>query len=76
VALTRFGAAVGTFLVPLALNSLGISATMYAGAAITFIGFLACVAWAEETRNRSLEQSGASDPDAAAEVASESGARR
>ena len=75
VALTRFGAAVGTFLVPLALNSLGISATMYAGAAITFIGFLACVAWAEETRNRSLEESGASDPDAAGAAPSESVAR-
>ncbi|HEX4254239.1 MAG TPA: MFS transporter, partial [Streptosporangiaceae bacterium] len=75
VALTRFGAAVGTFLVPLALNSLGISATMYAGAAITFIGFLACVAWAEETRNRSLEQSGASDPDEAGAAPSQSWAR-
>jgi putative MFS transporter len=75
VALTRFGAAIGTFLVPMALNSLGISATMYAGAAITFIGFLACVAWAEETRNRSLEESGASEPDAAGQVPSESGAR-
>jgi MFS transporter, putative metabolite transport protein len=75
VALTRFGAAIGTFLVPMALNSLGISATMYAGAAITFIGFLACVAWAEETRNRTLEESGASEPDTAGEVASESGAR-
>ncbi|HEY4461275.1 MAG TPA: MFS transporter [Streptosporangiaceae bacterium] len=75
VALTRFGAAIGTFLVPMALNSLGISATMFAGAAITFIGFLACVAWAEETRHRTLEESGASDPDAAGEVASESAAR-
>ncbi|MFC0436963.1 MFS transporter [Kutzneria buriramensis] len=55
IALTRFGAAVGTFLVPLALTSLGTSATLSLGAGITFIGFLACLAWAEETRHLSLE---------------------
>ncbi|MFC7849974.1 MFS transporter [Arthrobacter sp. NPDC057388] len=59
VALTRFGAAVGTFLVPLSLSTLGTSTTMYIGAGITFVGFLACMAWAEETRNRSLEETGA-----------------
>lgn len=62
VALTRFGAAIGTFLVPISLVSLGTSATMYIGAGITFVGFLACVAWAEETRDRSLEDTGASVP--------------
>lgn len=55
IALTRFGAAVGTFLVPIALTSLGPSVTLLLGAGITVIGFLACVAWAEETRHRSLE---------------------
>lgn len=55
VALTRFGAAVGTFLVPISLTTLGVSPTMYAGAVITAIGFVACLAWAEETRGRSLE---------------------
>jgi putative MFS transporter len=58
VALTRFAAAAGTFLVPLSLSSLGTSATMYIGAGITFVGFLACVALAEETSNRSLEDTG------------------
>jgi putative MFS transporter len=58
VALTRFAAAVGTFLVPLSLSGLGTSATMYIGAGITFVGFLACVALAEETSNRSLEDTG------------------
>lgn len=62
VALTRFGAAVGTFLVPISLAELGTSATMYLGAAITFVGFLACVAWAEETSQRSLEDTGAAVP--------------
>jgi putative MFS transporter len=58
VALTRFAAAVGTFLVPLSLTSLGTATTMYIGAAITFVGFLTCVALAEETSNRSLEDTG------------------
>jgi putative MFS transporter len=58
VALTRFGAAVGTFLVPISLTTLGTAVTMYIGAAITFVGFLACLAWAEETNNRSLEETG------------------
>jgi len=58
IALTRFGAAVGTFLVPLALDSLGSAAPMYIGAGITLVGFVACVAWAEETRARSLEDIG------------------
>lgn len=73
IAFTRFGAAVGTFLVPLALTSLGTSVTMYAGAAITFIGFLACLAWAEETRHRSLEQTGAGEKDAVPEPAGAGG---
>ncbi|WP_020499926.1 MFS transporter [Sciscionella marina] len=58
VALTRFGAAVGTFLVPLSLTGLGASTTLFIGAGITFLGFLACVAWAEETSQRSLEETG------------------
>ncbi|WP_031469417.1 MFS transporter [Sciscionella sediminilitoris] len=58
VALTRFGAAVGTFLVPLSLTGLGASATLFIGAGITFLGFLACLAWAEETSQRSLEETG------------------
>jgi MFS transporter, putative metabolite transport protein len=61
IALTRFGAAIGTFLVPLSLAALGASATMYIGAGITLVGFLACVAWAEEARHRSLEETGADD---------------
>jgi putative MFS transporter len=61
VALTRFGAAAGTFLVPVSLVTLGTSTTMLIGAGITFIGFLACVLWAEETKNRSLEETGASE---------------
>ncbi|QUH03388.1 MFS transporter [Saccharopolyspora erythraea] len=56
VALSRIGAAVGTYLVPLSLESLGTSATMYIGTAITLVGLLACVLWAEETKGLSLAQ--------------------
>lgn len=58
IALTRFGAAVGTYLVPTSLSSLGASATLYIGAGITAVGFVACLLWAEETRHRSLEETG------------------
>jgi putative MFS transporter len=42
-------------LVPTSLTSLDSSATVSIGARITFIGFLACLAWTEQTRHRSLE---------------------
>lgn len=58
IALTRFGSAIGTFLVPVSLATLGVSTTMFIGAGITFVGFVACLLWAEETRNRSLEETG------------------
>ncbi|MEV0598148.1 MFS transporter [Streptomyces sp. NPDC050315] len=55
VALSKIGAAVGTYLVPMSLTHWGVSGTMYAGVAITVVGLVACVAWAEETRGRTLE---------------------
>ncbi|MDQ8702602.1 MFS transporter [Streptomyces sp. LHD-70] len=62
VAFSKIGAAVGTYLVPLSLLHIGVSGTMYAGAAVTAVGFLACVAWAEETRGRTLDEA-ATDAD-------------
>ncbi|MDI3422560.1 MFS transporter [Streptomyces luteolus] len=59
VAFSKIGAAVGTYLVPLSLVHIGVSGTMYAGAAVTAVGFLACVAWAEETRGRTLDEAAA-----------------
>ncbi len=53
--LSRIGAAVGTYLVPLALARLGIGTTMLVAAGITFIGFLASWKMAPETRSSSLE---------------------
>jgi len=57
VAFSRIGAAVGTYLVPVSLQTLGASTTMYLGAAITVVGLISCVLWAEETKGKSLSES-------------------
>lgn len=54
--LSRIAAAVGTWLVPIALDRYGISATMYAAAAVTFIGLAVSYALAPETRSMNLQQ--------------------
>ena len=54
--MSRIGAAVGTWLVPIALDSYGIGATMYAAAAVTFVGLSFSVALAPETRSLNLQQ--------------------
>jgi len=53
-AISRIGAAVSTFLLPVALDQLGISATMIILAAVTLVGFTISVAWAPETKNLDL----------------------
>ena len=69
VALSRIGAAVGTYLVPVSLDVLGTSTTMYIGTGITLVGLFACVLWAEETKGKSLaEASGRSSPMPAGET--------
>ncbi|MGW4338075.1 MFS transporter [Rhodococcus koreensis] len=55
--LSRIGAAVGTYLVPLSLTGLGIGATMLIAAGITIVGAVTAVLWAPETRNLSLSDS-------------------
>jgi putative MFS transporter len=55
--LTRIGAAIGTYLVPVSLTSLGIGTTMLLGAAITAFGVVISVLWAPETRGLSLSES-------------------
>jgi MFS transporter, putative metabolite transport protein len=57
--ISRIGAAAGTYLLPISLSSLGIGATMLIGAGITLVGWLVSLAWAEETRGRTLEQTSA-----------------
>jgi len=54
--LSRIGAAIGTYLVPISLENFGISTTMLAAAAITFLGFAVSLRRAPETSELSLEQ--------------------
>lgn len=57
--LSRIGAAVGTYLVPLALTTLGIGTTMIIAGIVTLIGVAVSVAWAPETRGLTLGQAAA-----------------
>jgi len=54
--MTRIGSAVGTWLVPMSLQGIGIGNTMYVAAAVSFIGLAASLLLAPETRGMSLEQ--------------------
>ncbi len=54
--LSRVGAAVGTYLVPLSLETLGTAQTMYAAALVTLLGLLVTWALAPETRSLNLQQ--------------------
>lgn len=53
---SRVGAAVGTYLVPVSLETIGVSQTMYAAAVITLFGLLMSWMLAPETRSLSLQQ--------------------
>jgi MFS transporter, putative metabolite transport protein len=57
--LSRIGAAVGTYLVPLSLAGLGIGTTMIIGAVVTLVGGAVSWAWAPETRGLTLAESAA-----------------
>jgi MFS transporter, putative metabolite transport protein len=56
------GAAVGTYLVPEALDAWGIGGTMLAAAAISLLGAAVSVLWAPETRGMALHESAALTP--------------
>ncbi|MFF1586519.1 MFS transporter [Streptomyces sp. NPDC058286] len=56
------GAAVGTYLVPLALTGWGIGGTMLAAAAISIVGAVVSLLWAPETRGLSLHEAAALTP--------------
>ena len=60
--LSRIGAAVGTYLVPLSLTGLGIGPTMIIGAAITLLGWVVSWFWAPETRHLGLKEAAALTP--------------
>lgn len=54
--LSRVGAAIGTWLVPISLQSYGIGNTMFAAAAVTLLGLLVSLLLAPETRSLSLQE--------------------
>ncbi|WP_304590079.1 MFS transporter [Burkholderia anthina] len=59
--LSRVGAAIGTWLVPVSLQSVGIGTTMLVAAGITFVGLIVAVLMAPETGNMSLERAASLD---------------
>ncbi|CAG2139233.1 MFS transporter [Cupriavidus numazuensis] len=54
--LSRVGAAIGTWLVPISLQSIGVGHTMFAAAGVTLVGLLVALAIAPETRALSLQE--------------------
>jgi putative MFS transporter len=59
-AISRVGSAIGTFLLPMSVNSFGMTTSMIAMAIILLIGTVVSIAWAPETKSLSLNE--ASDP--------------
>ncbi|MOA38978.1 Inner membrane metabolite transport protein YgcS [compost metagenome] len=54
--MSRLGAAVGTFLLPIGLTYWGTGAVMLMGAAVSATGLLVAFAWAPETKGLELSQ--------------------
>jgi putative MFS transporter len=59
-AISRVGSAIGTFLLPVSVESLGMTSSMIAMAIILLIGTVVSIAWAPETKSLSLTE--ASNP--------------
>jgi len=55
--LSRVGDALGTYLVPIALDRWGVGSTMLGAATVALAGLAVSVAWAPETRGKSLAES-------------------
>jgi MFS transporter, putative metabolite transport protein len=62
-AISRIGAAIGTFLLPISVNSFGMTTSMIAMSVILLIGTIVSIAWAPETKSLGLNE--ASDPNLA-----------
>ncbi|MDR1119036.1 MAG: MFS transporter [Bifidobacteriaceae bacterium] len=54
VAVSRVGAAAGTYLLPISVDAVGLSGTLWIAFAITAVAFFVCLAWAPETKGQSL----------------------
>jgi putative MFS transporter len=68
-AVSRIGAALGTFALPFGLAYWGVGPTMLVAAVMTAGGFLVCLFMAEETKGMTLAQAGGETGDAPAEEA-------
>jgi len=58
-AISRIGAAAGTYLMPIGIDLFGLGPTLLIGAGVAVAGTVVCVAWAPETRGRALHESAA-----------------
>ncbi|WP_439894434.1 MFS transporter (plasmid) [Ralstonia sp. 25C] len=56
VAVSRLGSAVGTFLLPVSIATLGFHATMFVLAGVLLLGMIVSIAWAPETKHLTLNQ--------------------
>ncbi|WP_035350459.1 MFS transporter [Fictibacillus gelatini] len=59
-AISRIGSAIGTFLLPISMDSFGLGSSMIGMTVVLLIGTIISVAWAPETKSLSLTE--ASDP--------------
>jgi len=58
-AVSRIGAGMGTFLLPISIEKFGVSATILTAAVIVFSGALVSQLWAPETKGKSLSETAA-----------------
>ncbi|WFU06631.1 MFS transporter (plasmid) [Rhizobium sp. CB3171] len=58
-AVSRIGAGMGTFLLPIGVEKFGVSAAMLVAAGVVFSGALVSQLWAPETRGKSLSETAA-----------------
>jgi putative MFS transporter len=65
-AASRIGAALGTFLLPLGLDTIGIGPSMLVGAAFCVAGAVICQLWAPETAGRRLVETSSAEGDGVA----------
>jgi len=56
VGMSRIGAAIGTFLLPLGISGFGIGPVLLVGCLILLVGLVVCAKWAPETRGVTLEE--------------------
>ncbi|MFF2345839.1 MFS transporter [Pseudarthrobacter sp. NPDC058119] len=66
-AVSRIGAALGTFALPFGLSYWGVGPTMLVAAIMTAAGFMVCVFMAEETKGMTLAQAGGEPASGAAD---------